>query len=113
MSRYHSYIFIAIRSFLQILTLLAMPDIISKSSELSLAVAFFSTLLNLLYLEPASTSNMFDRYSLEDDGKKDTAEYKKLAASFGKFHGLSSLFNLVALCGGIVHGTRLAASLIV
>jgi hypothetical protein len=90
-----------------------MPDILSKTSELSLGVAFFSTLLNLLYLEPASTSNMFSRYKMEDEGKKETDEYKKLAASFGKFHGLSSLFNLVALVGGIVHGTRLASSLIV
>ena len=98
---------------LQILTLIAMPDILSKTSELSLGIAFFSTLFNLLYLEPASTENMFGRYSLEDDGKKETDEYRKMAASFGKFHGMSSLFNLVALCGGIVHGTRLASSLIV
>jgi hypothetical protein len=90
-----------------------MPDVISKTSELSLGIAFFSTLMNLLYLEPASTENMFGRYSLEDEGKKETEEYKKLAKSFGKFHGMSSLFNLVALCAGIVHGTRLASSLVV
>lgn len=90
-----------------------MPDILSKTSELSLGVAFFSTLLNLLYLEPASTANMFDRYKLEDNGEKETDEYKKMAKSFGKFHGMSSLFNLVALCGGIIHGCRLASNLIV
>lgn len=98
---------------LKILTLIRMPDIISKSSELSLGIAFFSTLVNLLFLEPASTENMFGRYALEDDGKKDTEKYKQLAKAFGKFHGMSSLLNLVALCGGIVHGVCLASNLIV
>ena len=90
-----------------------MSDIISKSSELSHGIAFFSTLMDLLLLKPVSTENMFGRYSLEDEGKKDTEEYKQLAKSFGKFHGMSSLLNLVALCGGIVHGVCLASSLIV
>jgi len=69
------------------------------------------TLLNLLYLEPKSTRVMFNRYSLEDDGKKDSEEYGAAAKSFGKLHGLSSLANLVALCGGVIHGCRLAACL--
>lgn len=97
----------------QILTLTAMPDILSKTSEVSLAIAFFTTLLNLLYLEPKSTQVMFDRYSLEDDGKRESEEYSKLAKTFGKLHGMSSLANLVALCGGIVHGVRLASGLAV
>eukprot|EP00584_Thalassiosira_punctigera_P002997 CAMPEP_0172535322 /NCGR_PEP_ID=MMETSP1067-20121228/7387_1 /TAXON_ID=265564 ORGANISM="Thalassiosira punctigera, Strain Tpunct2005C2" /NCGR_SAMPLE_ID=MMETSP1067 /ASSEMBLY_ACC=CAM_ASM_000444 /LENGTH=291 /DNA_ID=CAMNT_0013320251 /DNA_START=45 /DNA_END=920 /DNA_ORIENTATION=- len=95
----------------QILTLTAMPDILSKASEVSLGIAFFSTLLNLLYLEPKSTRVMFERYSLEDDGKRESDEYSKLARSFGKLHGLSSLTNLVALCGGVIHGVRLASAL--
>ena len=88
-----------------------MPDILSKTSEVSLAIAFITTLLNLLYLEPKSTSVMFDRYALEDDGKRDTDEYKLKAKTFGKLHGISSLTNLVALCAGVVHGVRLASSL--
>jgi len=96
---------------LQILTLTAMPDVLSKTSEVSLLVAFFATLLNLLYLEPTSTQVMFDRYKLEDDGKRDSDEYKSLAKSFGKFHGISSLTNLIAFCGGIVHAVRLASKL--
>lgn len=90
-----------------------MPDILSKTSEVSLAISFFATLLNLLYLEPTSTQVMFDRYSLEDDGKRESDEYKSLAKSFGKFHGISSLANLVALLGGVVHGVRLASGLAV
>lgn len=97
----------------QVLTLTAMPDIISKASEVSLAVSFVATLINLLYLEPRSTRVMFDRYSLEDDGKRESDEYKSLAKSFGKFHGMSSLANLIALCGGIVHGVRMASMLVV
>jgi len=95
----------------QILTLTAMPDVLCKTSEVSLLVAFFATLLNLLYLEPTSTQVMFDRYKLEDDGKRDSDEYKSLAKSFGKFHGISSLTNLIAFCGGIVHAVRLASKL--
>ena len=96
---------------LQLLTITAMPDVISKTSEVSLAISFFTTLLNLLYLEPTSTRVMFARYELEDDGKKESDEYKEKAKSFGKLHGMSSLANLAALCGGIVHGVRLAAKL--
>lgn len=97
----------------QILTLIAMPDVISKASEVSLGIAFVTTLLNLLYLEPKSTSVMFDRYQLEDEGNREGEEYKMKAKSFGKLHGMSSLANLVALCGGVVHGVRLASGLVV
>ena len=88
-----------------------MPDILSKTSEVSLAVSFVSTLLNLLYLEPTSTKVMFDRYQLEDEGKKDSDEYSEKAKSFGKLHGMSSLANLVSLLGGLIHGVRLASGL--
>eukprot|EP01082_Thalassiosira_pseudonana_P011178 g10416.t1 g10416 contig4:1838881-1839744(+) len=97
---------------IQILTLTSMPDILSKVSEVSLGISFAATLLNLLYLEPTSTQVMFDRYALEDDGKRDSDEYGKLAKSFGAYHGMSSLANLVALIGGIVHGVRLASGLV-
>lgn len=90
-----------------------MPDILSKTSELSLAIALISTLFNLLYLEPKSTSIMFDRYELEDGGKRESDEYSQKAKQFGMFHGMSSLANLIALCAGIVHGVRLASGLVV
>lgn len=96
----------------QMLTLTSMPDILCKSSELALGTSFLFTLLNLLYLEPKSSRVMFDRYALEDEGKRDSEEYKKLASSFGKLHGISSLTNLMALCGAIVHGVRLASGLV-
>lgn len=98
---------------IQILTLTAMPDVLSKTSEVSLTVAFVTTLINLLYLEPRSTSVMFDRYALEDVGMRDSEEYRLKAKMFGKLHGISSLANLIALCGGVVHGIRLASGLAV
>lgn len=71
------------------------------------------TLLNQFYLEPASTKIMFARYEREEEeGGKETEEYKKLAADFGKFHGISSLTNLIALCGATAHGVYLASALV-
>ena len=62
-----------------------------------LAAGFISNVLNLLAIEPKSTSIMFSRYKLEKQGKTDTDQYKSLARSFGKMHGISSLTNLVSL----------------
>jgi hypothetical protein len=71
------------------------------------------TLLNQFYLEPLSTDNMMERYRLEDTpGGKDTDEYKKHKASFGKLHGMSSLTNLIALCAGVVHAVYIASALV-
>ena len=79
----------------------------------ALGIAFGMTLINLFYLEPTSTKVMFDRYELEEkEGGKDTDEYKKLASSFGKFHGMSSLTNLIALCGAVAHAFFLASALV-
>lgn len=58
---------------------------------------------------------MFARYELEnndDPNVKESTEYKTLAASFGKLHGISSLTNLIALVGGAVHGVYLSAALV-
>lgn len=71
------------------------------------------TLLNQFWLEPVSSKTMHKRYELEDtpDGK-DSDEYKKLAAAFGKYHGISSLSNLIALCAGVAQGSYLASALV-
>lgn len=69
-----------------------------------LGLSLAATFLNILFLEPQSTKVMFARYKLEDEGKQSAPEYKKLAAEFGKFHGLSSLANLVALVSAFCNG---------
>jgi hypothetical protein len=47
----------------------------------------------------------------ENDGNKDSEEYRKLAKQFGAFHGMSSLANLAALIAGFAHVWALAAGL--
>jgi hypothetical protein len=86
---------------------------LGPASMRALAVALAVTVLNQFYLEPKSTKIMFDRYEMEDvPGGKDSDAYKKLAGDFGKFHGISSLTNLVALCGAVAHGSYLAALMV-
>ena len=75
-----------------------------------------ATLLNLLWLEPATTAVMKERALLEKtspsmaagaypEGKE--AKLKSLGKDFGKFHGLSSLFNLSAIITCIGYGFEL------
>eukprot|EP00752_Nemacystus_decipiens_P008017 g7164.t1 len=77
----------------------------------TLLVSLTTTLLNLVLLEPKSTSIMFKRYKLEDERMKDGDEYKSLGAKFGLYHGLSSFANLGALIGSFVYAWELASML--
>ena len=94
------------------LTLTSLPSL-GVRATIALGTALAMTLMNQFWLEPKSSATMFRRYELEDtpDGK-DSDEYKKLAASFGKLHGISSLANLVALCAAVAQGTYLASALV-
>jgi hypothetical protein len=75
-------------------------------------MAMAMSLLNQFILEPRSTKIMFRRYDMENEGAdKESEEYKTLAKNFGKFHGMSSLTNLIALCGAVAHGCYLGAAL--
>lgn len=91
------------------------------------AIGLATTMINLLYLEPTSTKVMLQRcacrrqcshrracsvstraerrrrYKLEDEGKRDTDEYKAAAKRFGPLHGLSSLVNLTTLLCAVAH----------
>jgi len=103
----------ALTVLLQLLTLSKLPSLSSTKTYRALSVAMIMTLVNLFILEPKSTKIMFERYELEDQpGGKEKSEYKQLQASFGKFHGMSSLTNLIALCAAIVHGFSVATSLL-
>lgn len=75
-------------------------------------VALVSSVVNWLYIEPVATNLMFERYNLENvPGEKDAAKIKQLYRQFGKFHGISSLFNLVALGAAVFHAWWLASRL--
>jgi len=56
---------------------------------------------------------MLERHQLEDTpGGNQSEKYKQLKASFGKWHGISSLVNLIALCAGVAHAIYLASALV-
>ena len=90
-----------------------LPSTIGQRATTALGTALSMTLLNQFILEPQSTDVMFRRYKVEDQaGGKESDEYKKLASKFGKFHGMSSLSNLIALCAAVAHGYYLASVLV-
>jgi hypothetical protein len=71
------------------------------------------TLLNQYVIEPITTNNMMRRYELEETQNGTASEeYRQLKSKFGKFHGISSLTNLIALCAAAIHGFYLSAALI-
>ncbi|KAK9904742.1 hypothetical protein WJX75_001688 [Coccomyxa subellipsoidea] len=98
---------------LQIGTLtFGVPGGIARTQSITLGVALVSSLVNWLYIEPMATNLMFERYNLENvPGDKDAAKIKQLYKQFGKFHGISSLLNLVALGAVVSHGWWLASKL--
>ena len=98
---------------LQLITASVLPSAIKPLATKTLALALVMNLSNQLYLEPKSTDNMMRRYELEgQSGGQETEEYKTLKASFGKFHGMSSLTNLIALCAGVFHAVVLSRMLV-
>lgn len=110
--------YFALSSFtltLQLITLKSLKAMSGKaahSSAKALGVALLMTLINQFYLEPKSTSNMMERYELESKGEQESDRYKTLKARFGKFHGMSSLTNLIGLCAGVAHAVYLSATLV-
>ena len=96
----------------------AMGSAVFDQQIVPLGCCLGFTLINLLYLEPKTTSIMFKRHALERELgtghevgklKPDSAkarENKKLQAiskEFGMYHGMSSTVNLAALCVGVYH----------
>jgi hypothetical protein len=94
----------------QAATLWLSPGIgLARPQAITLGVGLAATLANLLAAEPAATASMFKRYALENAaGARDEAQISLLKKEFGKLHGLSSLFNLIALIACVSHGIWLA-----
>lgn len=84
-------------------------SIIAEKSIKALNFALGATLLNQFILEPTSSSIMAKRFRLENDGREDSDEYKKLTSSVGT---MSFLLNLIALGAGVAHGINLASALV-
>jgi hypothetical protein len=97
---------------------LSLDFVRDRTVTCSLGSALVATLYNQFSLEPYTTKIMLERYELEntaggdDDSGTNTERYKELRRQFGKMHGLSSLTNLIALCGTMAYGWILAAKLV-
>ncbi|KAH9827462.1 putative mitochondrial outer membrane protein [Teratosphaeria destructans] len=83
-----------------------------------LALAFGTSLLNLVLLGPMTTKVMKERKHQETrDGKKyydpgpKSTEMQRLNSSFGKLHGAASLANIIGLGALIYYGVVLAEKL--
>lgn len=77
-----------------------------------LGSALALTLLNIVYLGPATTRIMFERFHMDyDPNGRASEKYRKLAASFGILHSMSSLANLVIFCAAVAHGFFLASAI--
>ena len=95
------------------MTLRNLPVELTRRVTGSLVVALLATMWNQFLLEPYSTKIMLERYDLENsEGGTNTERYKELKSSFGKMHGLSSLANLIALCGAVAHSLVLSSLLL-
>jgi prepilin signal peptidase PulO-like enzyme (type II secretory pathway) len=79
-----------------------------------LGLSLGASLMNLFFTEPAATKVMFRRYELENQGAavRDEAQIKELAKQFGKWHGISSLLNLIVLICAVGHAYYLGGLLV-
>jgi len=78
-----------------------------------LGIALASSLANLLFIEPRATNVMFERYELENAaGPRQDDAIKKLYKQFGKWHGMSSMLNLVVLVCAVGHAFYLGGHII-
>lgn len=73
-----------------------------------LGLSLGATLFNLVFIEPATTASLFERYVLENAQVKDQAHITELYNKFGKLHGLGSLINFAVLVAALAHGWFLA-----
>ncbi|GLC38364.1 hypothetical protein PLESTB_001268800 [Pleodorina starrii] len=81
----------------------------------ALGLSLGGLLVNWLAIEPVCTRLMFERYDIENLPDKTEADKDRIATlykQFGKWHGISSLINLVSFCVAVGHGWFLASLLI-
>ncbi|CDK24124.1 unnamed protein product [Kuraishia capsulata CBS 1993] len=92
---------------------LTAPYTLATAGIASLVVSSLGGLVNYAYLLPKTQGIKEQRLALnEDEAAEPSAEMKKLTSQFGKFHGLSLLFNLVSFLGLTVYGFQLTKGLL-
>lgn len=85
---------------------------ILKPQLYSLGVALVGSLANWLAVEPHTTGIMLERYELENAPQRDNDTISKMYKTFSKWHGISSMLNLVVLVAAVTHGWWIAASVL-
>lgn len=89
----------------------------TQAQMASLGMTLAASLLNLLVLEPKTSTVMRERAALERAEVSEVPDKKeKLAAcakSFGMLHGMSSLLNLGMLVGAVSHTWWIASKVVV
>lgn len=84
---------------------------------IGLGVSLALSLVNWVGIEPIATKLMFERYDLEnlpiaEKTEETKAKIGALYKSFGKFHGISSLINLIITCLAFAHGWFLSSKFV-
>jgi len=86
----------------------------AQQAAIVLGVAAGASLTNWLIIEPVATNLMFQRYELENLPEKNEevkGKIQVLYKQFGKYHGISSLINLVITCCAFAHAWYLGSHL--
>jgi len=86
----------------------------TTSAAAVLGVGLLCSAGNFLLIEPKATSLMFQRYDIENKPNKtedDKNQIQVLYKQFGKWHGISSLLNLIITGTAVSHGWYLAGAL--
>ncbi|KAF5837337.1 hypothetical protein DUNSADRAFT_4496 [Dunaliella salina] len=79
-----------------------------------LGVALLCSAANMFYVGPVSTELMLERYAIDNKEQKTEEDSKKVQSlykQFSKYHGVSSLLNLVITGVAFYHGWFLASAL--
>lgn len=77
-----------------------------------LLVALVSNLVNWLFLEPIISKCASQRYALENEVTRDEVKIAELVKTSSRYHGLSSMIALIALCCAIAYGFRVSSMIV-
>lgn len=106
--------FFQMQSFSPAILALTAPFVLTGGSMAALATASVGGLTNLCWLLPLTRRIKQERRALADKLKGDELEKadEPLRKQFGKYHGLSLLFNLTNVCGMLAYGVFLCRGLV-
>lgn len=86
--------------------IILMSTVQYKSRPWLLIAALVATMANWLIIEPTASGVLMERYDLESSAADDPETKDKvqgLYKRFSKLHGISSLLNLVSVCGAFAY----------